>query len=640
MVVKRLLDGRFQFIRVVSSKQYSKTYLMADCNSPSRDKCIVKHLHLPPRNPVALQFLTSLLNKRVELLSRLGHYETVAETLAFFREDYDYYWVRPYVVGHSLQEVLANPKPWPENQVVQLMKTILVILKYLQDNNVVHQNLHPGNIIRKETDGQIIVVDFGLAQEAARLNSSAEQEPKSQNGQADSPQDSGAIYTPFLQGQHHPHYSVDHFSLGMIAFQCATGLVTEALPIIGQDNFLKEAKLQLDECSRLSEPTKGVILGLLNPDPEPIFRKADSILQSLQQLPSQPQLPTKKRKTKQPQEPIQPTPSSLPKTHKTVSYSLWLGLLLLLTAAGLWWLRIPERIRVMGLSDQADQDYQQGQFDSAMYNLDRAIDLSPSRGDLLAQRAEIHWENSNSDAALEDLTQAIQIEPDNPTWYFKRGNIRFQLGDTQGSITDYTDALRLDSRYGEAYVNRGSARAERGDETAAIEDYTEAINFLDDPDKQASVYLNRCLSWSNLGDQSAALEDCTEAINLSPNSSFAYENRGLVKRRLNDLEGALRDFTIAIQIDPGSAEPYYNRGLARADLGDFEGALEDFQQTIDLNPEHPFVFYDRGLIYVEQGNIKNAIADFEQAANHCLDVGRLGCFEDAQFQLQQLNTSD
>jgi tetratricopeptide (TPR) repeat protein len=638
MGVKRLLNGRFQFIRVVSSKQYSKSYLMVDCDDPLRAKCIVKHLQLPTRNPVTLKILIGLLNKRIELLNQLGQQDAVAETLASFQENQDYYWIRPYIPGHSLQEELANQKPWSEKQVIQFLQRVLVILEYLQRKNIVHQNLHPGNIIRRKSSGQLVLVDFGLAQDSSQFqlptqNAEINGKPTSLT-QADSYVDS-----PYLQHQRHSSFNIDHFSLGMIAFQGSTGLVTEALPSLNRSDFLEEVKLQLDECSQLSQPLKELIIGMVNPQPAANFRRAHDILMQLRDLTlSKPPL-GKKQKISSPKSSSQQTSAS-PERPGTKMALMLVGFLLLFMSclAILLWLKVPSRVRTMQLSQRAQQSYQAGQLEEASNHIDRAISLWPHRGDLFAQRAEINWELANSDAALQDLTQAIQIEPENPVWYFKRGNLRFYLGDLQGAIADYTNALKFDSGYGDAYVNRGSARAERGDEAGAVEDYSAAIPLLEETDKQASAYLNRCLSLSNLGDQAAALDDCTTAINLSPNSSLAYENRGLVKRQLNDLEGALRDFSIAIQIDPGSAEPYYNRGLARADLGDLEGAREDFQQTITLNPEHPFVYYDRGLIYTKQGEFEKAVTDFEKAANFCLDVGRLGCFEDAQYQIQKIQS--
>ena len=625
MVVKRLLDGRFQFIRVVSTKNYCKTYLMADRSDPNHAKCIVKHLQLPARNPVTLKFLVGLIKKKTQLLEELGQCPAIAPTLAAFQEGKDFYYVRPYIVGQSLQSEISGHEPRTEAEVRRLLEELLRALQSVQALGVVHQNIQPSNIIRREQDGRLVLVDFGLVQEAG-----SPMPPKLANGLAPEV-DEVPVYLPHVHHRRYPHFNTDHFALGLIALQFATGLSAEALPRPHQKDFLAQVKLQLDECSALSEDLKATLLGMIMPQPEQPFQSAKDILARLS-LSDSPE-----------GEADSPTPREAP--HRLLMPSrkqLWIGLgtLLALLALGIWGLRVPQRMQASWLSRQATQAKQSGQVDAAMDYLTQVIELSPNSGATLAQRSELHWEQGEAELALQDLTDAIQADPKSPNWYFQRGNLRFYLGDLQGAIADYTDALELDKTYVDAFINRGSARAERGDEQGAIEDYTAALTLEPGGDKQASAYLNRCLSQSNLGNHTQGLADCTAAINLRPNNSLAYENRGLVKRRLDDFQGSLQDFTIAIQISPGSAEPYYNRGLTRQDLGDLSGALEDFNQTVKLDPEHPFVHYDRGLIYAQRGDYEKAIADFEVTASTCLELGRLGCFEDAQYQIKQLQALD
>lgn len=625
MVVKRLLNGRFQFIRVVSTKHYSKTYLMADHNDPTHPKCIVKHLQLPSRNPITLKFLAELLNKRVTMLRRLGENEGIADTLLAMQEGQDFYWVRPYITGQSLQVELISQQSKPERFVRDLLQELLTLLDFIQEQGIVHQNLQPSNIIRRN-DHRLVLVDFSLVHESDQPQSYA-----SMNGKAPDPLDP-SVYLPPMKHRRFSRFNADHFAVGMIALQYATGLATEALPHVNQPDFLEQVKLQLDECSTLNDPLKQVLMGMVRPQPEKQFHRAKDILALL----SGASLPTEGGVASRAEA------DTAGKSSPASKHFLGLGLavLTLLLGLGLWGFRIPTKLQAAWLNRQAQTAEKAGETDAALDYLTQIIQLQPHQGEALAQRSEIRWQQGNSELALKDLTDAIQAEPESPIWPFKRGNLRFRLGDLQGAISDYTNALELDPGYGDAYVNRGSARAERGDESGAIEDYTAAIKRLQEPEKLASAHLNRCLSQSNLNHQTEALADCTEAINLRPNNSLAYENRGLVKRRLNDLQGALQDFTIAIQIAPDSAEPFYNRGLTRQELGDTAGALQDFNQTVALNPDHPFVHYDRGLIYAQQGERQKAIADLKIAASTCLELGRLGCFNDAQYQLQQLQAPD
>lgn len=646
MVVKRLIDGRFQFIRVVSTKAYTKTYLMTDHSDAAKAKCIVKHLQLPAHNAITLKFLNDLLAKRVNLLKRMGNHDAIARNLAAVQEGQDFYWVRDYVPGEPLWAELAEGKPRAEIEVRDFLIEGLGALDLIQRHGIAHQNLHPNNLIRHRDRGHLVLVDFGLIQDTAAPESGI-----SANGSAVANGPASA-YLPQPQHRQYTRFAADHFALGMIAVQIATGLSNEAIPRLSQDDFLAQVKLQLDECSTLDEPLKAIVLRMVSPQTEAQFHQAKDILVALADLETATTAGASPDPATPPQEngAMEPERGSVAEsgqppvraTRGLGRSKVWLGAgvaLALLVVGGVFLLRFPQAIAVNNLLKQAATAQQMGQNNDSLNYLNQALELKPDHGNALAQRSNLLWENGQSEAALKDVSNAIQAEPSSAALYYQRGNLRFRLGDLQGAIADYSDALQRQDTYVDAHVNRGSARADLGDEAGAVQDYTAAINLATDPEIKAVAYLNRCLSLSNMSDQAAALGDCTEAVNLRPNNSLAYENRGLVKRRLNDFQGAIQDFTIAIQINAGSPEPYYNRGLTRQDLGDTAGAMNDFNQTIQLNPNHPFAYYDRGLLHAELGDLESAIADLETVASACLDVSRLGCFDDAQYQLEQLRAA-
>lgn len=644
MVVKRLIDGRFQFIRVVSTKAYTKTYLMTDHGNSARAKCIVKHLQLPTHNAITLRFLNDLLAKRVNLLKRMGDHDAIAKNLSTIQEGQDFYWVRDYIPGQALLTELAEQKPRTEAEVQRFLRESLAILEMIQRHGIAHQNLHPNNLIRHRDSGQLVLVDFGLIQDTGTPEPGLTSHKHSASITAES------AYLPQVKHRQYTRFAADHFALGITAIQLATGLSNEAIPRLSQDDFLAQIKLQLDECSFLNGACKHVLLKMVTPQPELQFHRAKDILAELPSLEANP-VPSAAIATAPPIAPdsspaaldLRRSPAPPPprrwKSRLSRSQRLWLGggiALALLGIGSILGLRIPRTLTVNSLLMQAEAARQMGQSKDSLNYLNQVLDLKPNDSQALAQRSILLWESGQSQEALQDLTDAIEANPNRAVAYYQRGNLRFQLGDLQGAIADYGDALQRQDDYTDAYINRGTARAELGDEAGAVQDYTAAINLSSNAESKADAYLNRCLSLSNLGDHSAALNDCTEAVNLRPSNSLAYENRGLVKRRLNDFQGAIQDFTIAIQIDASSPEPYYNRGLARQDLGDIAGAMDDFDQTIELNANHPFAYYDRGLLHAELGDIERAIADLETVATACLDVSRLGCFDDAQYQLEKL----
>lgn len=666
MVVKRLLDGRFQFIRAVSTKHYTKTYLMLDQSDPAKGRCIVKRLSLPTADPVTFRFIHDLLDKRIQALQGLPEDSHLEQKKALVWEGDELYWIRGYIPGHGFQQELSTHQAQPEPQVRKFLIEVLTTLNKIQQQGVVHQNLHPNNLIRHQVEGHLVLVDFGLVQELH-----ADQHRQSgHGGEADPPgkQTGGnGSYTAWPGRDGPSAFHPDHFAVGLMALQLATGLAREALPAAHQTDFSDQIKLQLDECSSLGEELKTTLLRMICPGAGAPFLRAKDILARLalperspqdQAKPARPSSPP----SKPPDGPLSvPLDLTNPDLDQALASNLaageqlqrrrgpagigrrplakpavmvvGLGLGMLVLWLGL---QLPQRWRSTQLSQRAEQATQAGELESAMTYLGQLLQTSPRHTEALVQRSALWLKKGNPEKALQDLNQAIDIEPGSARLVFQRGNLRFDLGDLEGAIADYTQALDLNPNYSDAYLNRGNARADLGDESGAVEDYTTVLRIADSASVKALAYLNRCLSQSNLGNQAAALEDCSAALNLQPGNAMAYGNRGLAKRRLDDLKGAIQDFTIAIQINPGNPEPYYNRGLTRQSLGDLGGAMADFNQTIKLNPNHPFAYYDRGILHGARGDTDLAIADLERVARTCLDLGRTGCFEDAQYQIRQL----
>lgn len=672
MVVKRLLDGRFQFIRAVSTKHYTKTYLMLDQSDPAKGRCIVKRLQLPTDDPVTFKFIQELLDRRIQTLQRLPEDQQLEQRKALVWEGNGLYWIRGYIPGHGLQQELSSHQAQPEPQVRGFLVEVLTILDKIQQQGVVHQNLHPNNLIRHQENGHLVLVDFGLVQEFH-----ADQNGQSWNGNGRSSDYSGnptifnGSYTSWPRRNGPSAFYPDHFAVGLMALQLATGLDQEGLPEPNQADFSDQIKLQLDECSSLGEGLKNILLRMIYLGAASPFLRAKDILALLtvpERSPPGPPDLTQTSLLTHPESVNDPistpvdladhdldqalasnlaageqlqrrtvgagvSPRRLLKPRAMVAMGVGLSLLALGLGLGL---QLPQRWRSNQLSQKAEKATQAGDMEVATTYLDQLLQAHPADTQALVQRSQLWLKKHNPEKALQDLNQALAIDPSSPRLNFQRGNLRLDLGDLEGAIADYTRAVELDPRYSDAYLNRGNARADLGDEAGAVQDYTRVLELTDKTEVKALAYLNRCLSRSNLGDQTAALEDCSTALDLQPGNAMAYGNRGLVKRRLDDLKGALQDFTIAIQINSGNPEPYYNRGLTRQSLGDLGGAMADFNQTIKLNPDHPFAYYDRAILHGARGEVDRAIADLERVASTCLDLGRTGCFEDAQYQIEHL----
>ena len=300
-----------------------------------------------------------------------------------------------------------------------------------------------------------------------------------------------------------------------------------------------------------------------------------------------------------------------------------------------------KRIRAYTYSVRGQRKYNLNQYDDAVTDFDKAIQLYPQKADAYYNRGlakfrlgDIQAANGNVEAArrfyeagIEDCTQAIKLNPEDTYAYHNRAGGKFRLGQSkahqadvakvqryyQGAIHDWTQVITLNSELADPYNNRGIAKATLGESKIEQGDITNA----------QVLYVE-------------AIQDCTQAIRLNPRDAEPYINRGYARFRLGKTKAdqgdtvraeelyaaAVQDCTQAIQLDQESAYAYGNRGVAKAALGNPEGAIEDFDTALRINPEYAEIYYDRGRAKKSLGEKEAAEADFQKAKALDPDVGK------------------
>ncbi|HIK10522.1 MAG TPA: tetratricopeptide repeat protein [Oscillatoriaceae cyanobacterium M33_DOE_052] len=311
--------------------------------------------------------------------------------------------------------------------------------------------------------------------------------------------------------------------------------------------------------------------------------------------------------------------------------------------------------------------YEMGKYREAIADYTMTIKLNPKDADAYNKRGVAYHQLGDYSAALQDYTKAIALNPKDPTAYINRGLSASAAGNKQSAIADYTEALRQDPNNADAFYSRGRARFFLADYKGAMEDYTEAIEH--NPDNSAiyanrcGAYLNlaqyelaiadctkaleinsqdetafdnRCIAYLNLANYPEAIADCTAAIQLSPKKAKAYSNRGLARSGAKDLIGAIEDYSEAIALSPGDAVAFNNRGKVHEEMGKHGEALVDFTQAIRLKQDYDLAYYNRGMVRLKLGDKEGAIEDLRTSGKLCLDQGKTGCYNDAQYQIRQL----
>ncbi|MDZ8238778.1 MAG: protein kinase [Nostoc sp. ChiQUE01a] len=216
-MIGKLLDHRYQIIRVLATGGFGQTYIAEDTRRPGNPICVVKHLK-PGTDPRVFATAKRLFNSEAETLEKLGNHDRIPRLLAYFDENQEFYLVQEYIEGHTLVEELLPGKRWTESQVVQLLQEILGILEFVHKQGVIHRDIKPDNIIRRASDNKLVLVDFGAVKQLRTQMVTV-------GGQASATVVIGTPgYMPTEQGQGKPRPNSDIYSLGIIAIQALTGL--------------------------------------------------------------------------------------------------------------------------------------------------------------------------------------------------------------------------------------------------------------------------------------------------------------------------------------------------------------------------------------------------------------------------------
>ncbi|MFZ4443547.1 MAG: protein kinase domain-containing protein [Planktothrix agardhii] len=273
-MVGQLLDGRYQVIDVIESTDFGKTYLARDTRRPGESLCFVKHLHLTPADAKLVNVARQRFQQEAKVLEKLSQHDQIPQLLAYFEENREFYLVESYVAGHSLMDEILPGKPLTENQVINLLTDVLGILRFVHQQGVIHRDIKPSNLIRRQTDGKIILLDFGAVQEI-NLNSDQDS-PSSRVGTLE--------YMPIEQFQCHPHFNSDIYALGMVAIQSLTGLPASELSKLRRNNGSDTGEIFWRHLAIVSVELGDIVDKMVRSDYHQRYQSVDDVLSVLKTL--------------------------------------------------------------------------------------------------------------------------------------------------------------------------------------------------------------------------------------------------------------------------------------------------------------------------------------------------------------------
>lgn len=263
-----LLVERYWAKSILGEGGFGRTFLAVDEFKPSKPLCVIKQFLPQVQGTRNNEKASELFAQEAQRLEELGQHPQIPELLGYFTDGERQYLVQELIDGQTLQQELASQGVYPESAIRQLLKDVLTVLQFVHQNQVIHRDIKPENIIRRNTDGKLVLVDFGAAKYIESLQPSV----------------TGTIigtveYCAPEQAKGKPDFISDLYSLGVTCLHLLTGVEP---PELFDDWSAEWIWRQHLKPNSVSENLSQILDKLVEPKPKQRYQSVAEVLRDLQ----------------------------------------------------------------------------------------------------------------------------------------------------------------------------------------------------------------------------------------------------------------------------------------------------------------------------------------------------------------------
>lgn len=266
--------------------------------------------------------------------------------------------------------------------------------------------------------------------------------------------------------------------------------------------------------------------------------------------------------------------------------------------------------------DRANAWLEKEEYDKALADTERAVQLAPTDQLMLLARGMAHTRAGNAKAGLADMDAAVALAPDKADGYRIRGTLMLTANAYPRVLEDFNKVIEIGPVESFDYESRGAAYLGLKQPLRALTDLDEAI-------RREAINVNalalRADAYRQLLNYPKAMKDANEAIHLEPDNAKAYSIRGSIWSDQEEYLKAIPDADAAAAKAPRNFVYQANRCSIRllADV-EMEQALPGCDAALELRPRHPDILSTRGTVLLKLGRVDAAKADF----GACVDEER------------------
>lgn len=551
-----IIRQRYEVIKKLGEEECIQTYLVKDRDLPSQSQYVIKQLELDIPEVDTPEVIQNLFSKRFKELEKLNGHGQIPKLLASFTENEKFYIVQEFIEGHNLNEEFKNNELWSEPRVIDFLIDLLEILEFVHRQDLSHLNLQPTNLRRRQQDGKLVLIDFGILQGIPELTDRLQLPDR----MVDVPG-----YCPPTSTADRSAFSRDLYAVGMMGIQALTGIQPNYLTI---DRKTSEIIWRFAISDRpmvpVGEELASILTKLVRHSPDRRYLSATEVLEDLREL-------------KQPA--ATPFRFAWLNDRRIVAGGL-IGLLALGSLAVWGYQRRVHSQQVAACnapitSAQSDVELVVA-ANRVLEACSQLIDQKPTDIQALKQRGQallLLWKHESANAetilnrALKDFQLASETHPDDPQSFFYLGLAQF---------------LQNDATYADSYRKAIELYLKQKPDSITAADFpilAELLSFLivKNPLTQA-VY-----------EQTNALFEKATAVN--PASTNLIYNHATFNIRAKNYRDAISIFEDKLLTGAASQSDrvWVSQGVAALLLGrtGFPDALDAFKRALEIRPNNP-----------------------------------------------------
>lgn len=157
------LKERYHPLKPLGCGGFGRTFLAVDEDMPRQPYCVIKQLYLDTSETNILVKAKALFEQEAIRLDELGNHAQIPTLLAHFEQNQQFYLIQEFIPGKTLSQELPEQGCYQEEQIWDFLREILPIVQYIHSHRVLHRDIKPDNIIRREDNNQLVLIDFGVA---------------------------------------------------------------------------------------------------------------------------------------------------------------------------------------------------------------------------------------------------------------------------------------------------------------------------------------------------------------------------------------------------------------------------------------------------------------------------------------------